>query len=752
MAELNEHVKRKGRGFVYAPAEAVARPLVSVVTPLVGEPGALAATAAGVLGQSCAAMEWILVRHESEDVHAWKDELAALVAADARVRVVEAAGQSDAALRNAGVAAARAAFVQHLDLGDVPEPTGIEKHLWWLALHPTFGFVKGLSVVDAAHRVDAGGFHQHDRFLRENVVPRGAMVRRAVHAALGGFDPAVPSGLEFWEFFLRAAERGHWGATLPEVTDRRTLLSRRSVTPDATAQRLFMQGLRDASPRVFAGQWPIPAAEPHEAYEPIPETKELSQVLAKGSPRLLLILPWMAMGGADKFNLDLIDQVQSRGWDVTVACTLAHGQPWRDRFLARTPDVFVLPSFLRQSAQPAFLSELVESRRPDVVLISNSEMGYAALPWLRAKHPEIVYTDYVHMEEEDWKRGGHARHSAASADQLDLTMVTSEHLRRWMIQRGAAESRVEVVTINIDAEKYASTPVERARCRAAVGVNPERSMILFPARLTAQKQPLVFARIIRELRARGEGVIGLVAGDGEEELGLRRWIDEHGMKDSIRMLGAIEPERMPDLIRAADIVLLPSRWEGVAVVLYEAMAAGVAFVGADVGGQREIAPEGTAVLLDPSVNADPSKAARVYADRIQELLRDPARREEIGRRAQERVRALYRLESMGETLVAALERASERRARDPRPVLPMGLARELAVRGVETARLEQEQGRLAAEIDAWRNSYAGVARVAVEGSAASAELRELRSSRAYRISQALAKSPLMRALRRTGLI
>jgi hypothetical protein len=218
------------------------------------------------------------------------------------------------------------------------------------------------------------------------------------------------------------------------------------------------------------------------------------------------------------------------------------------------------------------------------------------------------------------------------------------------------------------------------------------------------------------------------------------------------MLGAIEPERMPELIRAADIVLLPSRWEGVAVVLYEAMAAGVVFVGADVGGQREIAPEGTAVLLDPSVNADPSKAAQLYADRIQELLRDPARREEIGRRAQERVRAIYRLGSMGETLMAALARAEERRKTDPRPVLPMGCARELAVRGVEMARLEQEQGRLAAEIDAWRNSYAGVARVAAEGSAASAELQELRSSRAYRISQALAMSRVVRALRRAGLI
>ena len=50
------------------------------------------------------------------------------------------------------------------------------------------------------------------------------------------------------------------------------------------------------------------------------------------TPRLLLLVPWLEMGGADKFNLDLIGQLRQQGWQVLVATTLPSAHPWFARF------------------------------------------------------------------------------------------------------------------------------------------------------------------------------------------------------------------------------------------------------------------------------------------------------------------------------------------------------------------------------------------------------------------------------------
>lgn len=737
---------------------AVTPPLVSIVTPWLGDVEALQRTAQGVFAGTLQDFEWVL----STPVQSSPPEPPEFVRGDSRVRVVardaavlEKSANPIATLRNAGVGESRARFIQHVDAGDVPSPIGIEMHLWWLGLHPAFSFVKGRSRVEQGATADLGWFHEHERFLTENVVPRGVMCTRDAHAQLGGFDPEVPHGLEFWDFFLRAAEAGKWGATLPDASDVRTSVQTSVIDPRAV--RLFLQRAAGRSPGIFSGRWSLPAPRPHEPFEPLPDASALRARVESGrDERVLLIIPWMAMGGADLFNLNLIDQLRARGQQVSVACTLPHAHPWRSKFESRTGDLLVLPSFLRQSGQPEFLSALIQSRRPHTVLISNSEMGYASLALLRSRHPGIVFADYVHMEEDYWKHGGHARHSLMLRDQLDITMVASGHLKRWMAARGADPDRIAVVTINIDASRFDGGPLERARLRAALALPPEQAMILFPARLTRQKQPLVFAGVIRELIQRGEDVLAFVAGDGEEEPSLRRFIAENRLESRFRMLGPVDPDAMPDLIRAADIVLLPSIWEGIAVVLYEALAAGTAFVGADVGGQREIVPSGAAELLDPSINRDPAIAVKAYAEKVQSLLRDPARRAAMGEIGRAQMRTEYPISAMGDAVMRALARARQLHASAPRTPLPDALGVEFAVRSIEIARLEIENAQLWAHHHATRALHVEVAEHRhlqdTAASRAELELAELRSSRAFRLAQFMSRSPITRALQRSGLL
>src|SRR5262249_332493 len=65
---------------------------------------------------------------------------------------------------------------------------------------------------------------------------------------------------------------------------------------------------------------------------------ERANPLDKCKPRILLILPWLCLGGVDKFNLDLLAELSSRGWEATVAATLHAEHGWHREYTLLTPD------------------------------------------------------------------------------------------------------------------------------------------------------------------------------------------------------------------------------------------------------------------------------------------------------------------------------------------------------------------------------------------------------------------------------
>ena len=172
--------------------------------------------------------------------------------------------------------------------------------------------------------------------------------------------------------------------------------------------------------------------------------------LGKERRRLLFIVPWAQVGGADKFNLDLIGQLNRRGWEVTVATTLTGDHSWLPELTRLTPDVFACSHFLQAADYPRFLRYLIGSRQPDAILVSHSRFAYQALPYLRRHSPGIPILDYCHILERDWLDGGYPRLSLAQQDALDLTIVSSQTLKDWLVGQGADPARVAVCYTNID--------------------------------------------------------------------------------------------------------------------------------------------------------------------------------------------------------------------------------------------------------------------------------------------------------------
>jgi len=674
----------------YRPAGNAVSPAVSVITPFYNDGPVFHETRRCVLEQTLQAFEWIIVNDGSTRPEALQILDGLRQCGDPRVRVVDhPVNRGLSAARNTGYRNARAPYVFQLDADDLIEPTTLEKLAWLLESRPWVSFAKGLTVGFGAKRyLWKHGFHDGIQFLSRNMCTATAMVRRSVHEGVGGYDEGIRGGFEDWDFWLRCADQGHWGQTLHEHLDwyrrREDHESKwENWSDEQRVERFREEVLAVRYPRLFHGEFP--AIERHWAtsFDAMSPDPPFANPLERTQRRVLMIVPWMMMGGADKYNVRVAEQLRSRGWGVTVVTTKDCDHGWMPQFARVTPDVFALDRFLEKREYPRFLRYLIESRRYDVVLMTNSELGYWLLPFLRRFCPGPAYVDYCHMEEEYWKNGGYPRYAAWSQDLLEMNIVSSEHLKRWMVDRGADPDRIEVCTTNEDTSQWRPRPRVRRRLRERMDIPQDRIVLLYAGRMVPQKKPDVFVEVVRRLRDEGLDFTALVAGDGPWMGHIVGLANQHGLWSHLKILGERPIAEMPRLMAASDIFFLPSKWEGISLALYEAMAVGLVCVGAVVGGQRELVTHDCGVLI---LDADDAVQVELYTSELASLIRDPDRIRRMGRLARRRIKQNYRLCDMGQRMIELFDRAIQRRDELPPDQIPERFAIECAARGVEYLR------------------------------------------------------------------
>lgn len=403
---------------------------------------------------------------------------------------------------------------------------------------------------------------------------------------------------------------------------------------------------------------------------------------------LLCIYPWLELGGADKFNRDMLACLRERGWRATLVTTLPASNRWRAAFEPLCSEIIDLTSYTPEEC-PARLLQVAAARSFDVVLVSNSAAGYALLPYLRAHLPQPAFVDYCHMEEPSWNNGGYPRMSLDAGPYLDLRIVSSQHLRRWMLARGGPAERIAVCTTNIDTAAWDPAHYDRTALRGELGVAPGAPVVLYAARLERQKQPLLAAEVMRAVARQVPEAIFLVAGDGRFAGFLRGFVRHHRLGRNVRLLGALSNQRVRELLAASDLFFLPSQMEGISLAIYEAMAMGVATLSAAVGGQAELVTPPCGVL----VRRGPDEHA-AYAQAMVELLADQPRLRRMGQAARRRVAEHFPIERMGARIDELLSRAIDlHRATPGRPV-DAATALAAARQAITVARAGQEHQML----------------------------------------------------------
>ena len=215
------------------------------------------------------------------------------------------------------------------------------------------------------------------------------------------------------------------------------------------------------------------------------------------------------------------------------------------------------------------------------------------------------------------------------ARNADSVLCVSADLEDRMRAAGARRVGRAVVPAPVVSSAPDVSAETRAALRAEFGARPGQPVVLAAGRLVAQKGfGFLLDAAARWHDLQPEPLL-VVAGEGPLAAKLESRAASLGL--TVRFLG--RRSDVPALLAAADVFVLPSVWEGQALVLQEALRAGAAIVATRVGGNPELAGQGAAILVPPG-------DARRLADAVRAVLSDPALAARLRRAAADRADAL----------------------------------------------------------------------------------------------------------------
>jgi glycosyltransferase involved in cell wall biosynthesis len=323
---------------------------------------------------------------------------------------------------------------------------------------------------------------------------------------------------------------------------------------------------------------------------------------------LMLVTTWLTRAGAEIQVRDLACEHARRGARVMVV-SLREPEAFVPELTSAGVRVISL-GMSRGVADPRGIARLacaVRRFNPDVV---HSHMVHANLlsrvTRLFCRMPVLICTAHNVDEGGRWRE----RMYRLTDRLADVTTSVSKAGVECYVRVGAAPAgKIRWVPDGVDIGRFTRDRTGHERLRASLGF-PDSFVFLAAARLERAKGIDVLLQAMSIMRGRGNAVAVVIAGDGSERARLEAQARTLGLgPETVRFLGIRDD--IPDVMEAADALVLPSRWEGLGVVLLEAAASLLPVVATDVGGIPEIVRDGiTGFLIPPN---DPEAIASAMA-------------------------------------------------------------------------------------------------------------------------------------------
>jgi len=581
-------------------------PIISIITPYYNSQKYIEQTANSILNQTFPFWEWIIIDDQSTETEAIT-KLEEIKKMDKRIKVLHKKNEGPAAARDYGIERTNKTtkYLAFLDSDDLINKTYLECAYWTLETNPEASWTyTDVINFDGAEFLWRKWFNVYLE-QRENLLVMASFVRKDKVKEIGGFKLREKKVYEDWYLWLRLMENGNFPVRMSFLgTWYRTKSEEESELKQSNSQNRekAMQYIKEMQKKLSYVSLKDAIQFPRDTYnwELITDNQNAINYLPKKTKKdktnILMIIPWMTVGGADKFNFDLISKLDKDKYEITIITTNPNTNEWRLDF-EEYATIYDLTSFLERKNWLSFINYIMKSNNIDLIFNTNSEYGYNILPYLKATYPEIPIIDYVHMEEWYWRNGGYSRDTALFSSVIDKTYICNENSRKIVIDIfNKPENEVKTMYIGVDEKKFNPKNYSKQKILKELKIEDNGKYIIsYICRIAEQKRPILLMNIIKMLKENRNDFLLIIAGNGPMLTEIKNIAKKYNIDKDIVFLGQVKETEK--IYAVSDLTLNCSIKEGLALTAYESLSMGVPVISSDVGGQRELINEEVGVVV-----------------------------------------------------------------------------------------------------------------------------------------------------------
>lgn len=366
--------------------------------------------------------------------------------------------------------------------------------------------------------------------------------------------------------------------------------------------------------------------------------------------RILHVITRLPVGGAERLLVDVVRRLDPTRFESMVCCIQTKGE-LADELEAAGIAVRCLNRMQSKRFDWRAVADLRALLREERISLVHAHLYHANLYGRLAAFlsgvPAVVTVHNVYARTKLHRRMLNRWLARSTA----RVIAVSDEVRRDLVEHDRIDP-AKVVTIHnsIDLGRIA-TPLTREQARARLAIPDGAFVIGSIGRLEEQKGHRYLLEACAALArdaAFGLPMSILLVGDGRLREELEHRAAAAGLGSSVSFLGSRTD--VAEILKALDVYVMPSLWEGLSLAMLEAMAASLPIVISDVGGVSQALDSESGVKVQP-------KDVAAIADAIRRLAAEPERRRRLGAAARRRVEADFDVGVMMARITAVYEKA-----------------------------------------------------------------------------------------------
>lgn len=422
-------------------------PLISVVTPYYNAHDYFEYLYPCVMNQTFPWFEWIIVNDGSTHEMA-KEQLATLEARDQRIKVINKENGGSSSARNRGIKESKADIIVTLDADELIESTYFEVLYWALYYNPDCSWAYTDSVGFQAQEYTWNPPFDVKRLKKDNFLTESAAIRKNDLMEVGCYDEVEKFYYEDWRLWLKLLSKSKrpihvngfefWyrrtdNGALNKIATDREMKRKAEILASEAAENVD----ENVQSKNYYGQW-----QKDRLILPKKTDFKKTYLGKKEKTNLLFLISNMT----GKENYELVRLINKENYDVTVVSTDLSKNEFKQQYRSMVQDVFSLPDFLDPENYAEFISYIIETRKIDVCVISQSIYGYYLLPWLKAEYPRLAIFDYIPILTLMKQSDGLQRMTAMMDDFLEKTFVCNQTIKNCLSDHlNKRKERIEVL-------------------------------------------------------------------------------------------------------------------------------------------------------------------------------------------------------------------------------------------------------------------------------------------------------------------